>query len=97
MGKIKLIVLDVLKPHSPSLIELTSALSDLEGVDGVDSSIIEIDKEVETVKITIAGEDLSYEKMRAMIEEMGGSVHSIDKVKAGSKVIKEASIPQDKR
>jgi hypothetical protein len=97
MGKIKLMVLDVLKPHNPSLIDLTCSLSDLEGVDGVDSSIIEIDKEVETVKITIAGDGFSYEKVKASIEDMGGSIHSVDKVKAGTKVIKEASILQDKR
>ena len=96
MGKIRLIVLDVLKPHHPSLIEITSSLSDLEGIDGADAAIIEIDKEVETVKITIAGEDINYAKVKEIIENMGASIHSIDKVSAGSKLIKEASTPQDK-
>lgn len=96
MGKIKLIVLDVLKPHAPSLIDFAAALSDLEGVDGVDSSIIEMDKEVETVKVTIVGESIVYAAVRELVEKMGGSVHSIDKVSAGSKLVEEVKTPQDK-
>lgn len=97
MGKIRLLVLDVLKPHTPSIIQFADKLSDIEGVDGVDTSIIEMDKEVETVKITIAGKHVPYDKIRSVIEEMGGSVHSIDKVSAGLKLVQEAKIPQDER
>ncbi|MCF7861868.1 DUF211 domain-containing protein [Candidatus Woesearchaeota archaeon] len=96
MGKIRLIVLDVLKPHTPSLIDLSSALSDIEGIEGVDSTVTEIDKSVETVKITLVGEDIDYEKIKGVIEKMAGSIHSVDKVSAGSILVKEASTPQDR-
>jgi uncharacterized protein len=96
MGKIRQIVLDVLKPHSPSIIDLTCILSDIEGIDGVNSSVIEMDKEVETVKLTIVGDDINYPKVESVIETLGGSIHSVDKVSAGLKLVKEESIHQDR-
>jgi len=95
MGKIKLLVLDVLKPHNPSLIDFTSAIADLEGIDGVDSTIVEMDKKVETVKVTVEG-DIDFPRLKETIERMAGSIHSIDKVSAGDKLIKEVFTPQDK-
>lgn len=95
MAAIKQIVLDVLKPHSPSIIDLTSALSDINGVDGVNASVIEMDKEVETVKLTIAGDNIIYPEIEHVIETMGGSIHSVDKVSAGLKLIKEETSHQD--
>ena len=95
MGKIKQIVLDVLKPHSPSIIDMTCALSDVNGIDGVNSSVMEMDKEVETIKLTILGDDINFQKIENVIETMGGSIHSVDKVSAGLKLVKEESIHQD--
>ena len=53
MARIRLLVLDVLKPHQPSIIELAKELSDLPHIDGVDITVYEIDSKVENVKITI--------------------------------------------
>ena len=36
MANIRRIVLDVLKPHSPNILEIAKQLADLVGVDGVD-------------------------------------------------------------
>lgn len=80
------IVLDVLKPHAPSLPEFAKKLAEIEGVEGVDVDIFEIDKETETLKITIDG-DLDYTKIRSQIEEWGGVIHSVDEVMAGEKKI----------
>jgi hypothetical protein len=38
MGKIRRLVLDVLKPHEPTIIELASQLSELAGVEAVNIS-----------------------------------------------------------
>ncbi len=81
--KIRRLVLDVLKPHSPTLPEFATKLSSMSGVDGVNVTLIEIDKDTETVKITIDGQ-LDYGTIRSAIEEWGGVVHSIDEVIAGS-------------
>jgi hypothetical protein len=97
MGRgIRLLVLDVLKPHQPIVTELALGLSELEGVDGVNITLVEIDKETENVKITIMGDDLDYDEISRTIEEFGGVVHSIDMVAAGRRVIEEEETPQDK-
>ncbi len=95
MGKIRLIVLDILKPHEPSILKLSSDLSDLDGVDGVDVSVFEIDSKVETVKATIVGKDINFEQVNTVVEDMGASIHSIDKVSAGKNLIKEVFTHQD--
>lgn len=80
--KIWRIVLDVLKPHEPSLPEFAEKLGAMEGVEGVDAALVEIDKETETLKVTIDG-DLNYTEIRSRVEEWGGVVHSVDEVLVG--------------
>jgi len=87
--KLRRIVLDVLKPHSPTLPDFAMKLSSMPGVDGVDVTLIEIDKDTETIKVTIEGE-LDYNVIRSAIEERGGVVHSVDEVSAGVVAVREA-------
>jgi hypothetical protein len=95
MGNLRRLVLDVLKPLDPSIVELVQFLAVLEGVDGVNISIYEIDRRVENAKITIEGHDLRYEEIVAVIGENGGTVHSIDEVAAGRVLIEDVVTPQD--
>jgi len=95
MGKIRRVVLDVLKPHDPSIIELAGELSDLSGVEAVNISIYEIDRRVENAKITIEGNDLNYDDVLKIIGENGATVHSIDEVVAGRIIIDDAATLQD--
>jgi len=89
---IKRLVLDVLKPHSPGVIELSEALSKLEGVEGVNI----IDQHVENAKIIIGGNRIDFESVKKKLEEMGAAIHSIDQVAAGEKIIEEVRTPQDR-
>ena len=95
MGKIRRLVLDTLKPHDPTIIDLADRLSDLEGILAVNISIYEMYRKVENAKITIEGETISYELVSALIEEFGGAIHSIDEVVAGGKIIDDAATLQD--
>jgi hypothetical protein len=95
MGKIRRIVLDVLKPLDPSIIELSAELSDLAGVEAVNISIYEIDRRVENAKITLEGSDLNYHEVERVIGDSGGTVHSIDEVVAGRSIIDDAATLQD--
>ena len=95
MGRIRRLVLDTLKPHDPTIIDLAAKLSKLEGVSAVNVSIYEMDRKVENAKITIEGEDISYSDVLEIIAELGGAVHSIDEVVAGKKIIDDAVTPQD--
>jgi len=95
LANLRRVVLDVLKPHLPNVIELSSQLADLAGVDGVDISLIEMDQKVENVKITCEGDSIDYEKVEKIIKESGGSIHSLDKVSVGTSMIEEAITHQD--
>ena len=95
MGNLRRLVLDVLKPLDPSIVTLVQLLADLEGVDGVNISIYEIDRRVENAKITVEGQDLCYDEIVGVIQENGGSVHSIDEVAAGRILIEDVITQQD--
>ena len=93
-GKIRRVVLDTLKPMEPTIIEMAKSLSVVDGVSSVNISIAEIDLKVENAKITIEGENINYEAAEAVIEDMGGSIHSIDEVVAGKDIIDDAETLQ---
>ena len=88
-------MLDTLKPMEPNIIEMANSLSTLSGVSAVNISIAEIDLKVENAKITIEGDDLKYNEVKDIIEDMGGSIHSIDEVVAGKMIIDDAATLQD--
>jgi hypothetical protein len=87
--------MDVLKPLDPSIVELVQLLAELDGVDGVNISIYEIDRRVENAKITIEGHNLDYDEVARVINENGGAIHSIDEVAAGRVLIEDVVTPQD--
>lgn len=95
MSRIRRLVLDTLKPHDPTIIELAQSISELEGVEAVNISIYEMDRMVENAKITVEGSDIQYEAVLLVINDNGGAVHSIDEVVAGRIIIDDASTPQD--
>jgi hypothetical protein len=96
LSTIKRIVLDVLKPHTPSIIEIAEQIGDLEGVSGVNISLEEVDADTDSVKITIEGNNINYEKVKSTISACGAVVHSIDGVSAGIKLVDEVNTPQDR-
>jgi len=93
---IRRLVLDVLKPHNPSVVELSEALSHLDGVEGVNIIIYEIDQKVENAKVIIAGSSIDFESIKKKLEEMGATIHSVDEVAAGKRIIEEVKTPQDR-
>jgi hypothetical protein len=97
MGHVRRLVLDVLKPHDPSILELAQLLSELPGVEAVNISIYEIDRKVENAKITLEGNDIHYDEVRQVIADNGGTIHSLDEVVAGRVIIDDAETPQDRQ
>ena len=95
MANIRRLVLDTLKPHEPSIIAMSKELSDLEGVSATNISIYELDRKVENAKITIEGDNIDYNLVEKIIEDMGGTIHSVDEVVAGKKIIDDAQTLQD--
>ncbi len=95
-GVIKRIVLDVLKPHKPGLLNLAKNISSIHGIEGVNLSLYEVDQQTENVKVTIEGEDIDYEKVKKVVEDGGAVIHSIDEVIAGKEIVEEVETPQDR-
>jgi uncharacterized protein len=95
IAKIRRIVLDVLKPHDPSIVELSQRLASLPGVDGVNIMIYEVDRKVENAKITVEGTDLQFSAILQTVEDSGGVVHSIDEAVAGKVLVEDSPTAQD--
>jgi hypothetical protein len=96
VSDIKRIVLDVLKPHHPGIVELSQHLSVLEGVSGVNITIIEVDQDTETVKITVEGNAIIFEDVENSISEAGAVIHSVDSVSTGKRLVEEVETSQDR-
>ncbi|MBN2488257.1 MAG: DUF211 domain-containing protein [Methanosarcinaceae archaeon] len=96
MSGIRRLVLDVLKPHHPSIIELSKKLSVLKGVAGVNLSLYEVDQQTENIKITIEGENLDYEEIQQSIDNLGAVIHSVDEIAAGKQLVEEVETLQDR-
>lgn len=79
----------------PNIIELAKVISLKDGVSAVNISMVEIDLKVENVKITIEGDDINFEEISDLIEDMGGSIHSLDEVVAGKMIIDDSATLQD--
>ncbi len=94
---IKRIVLDVLKPHKPSLVDMSVRLSSLKGVDGVTCTLDEVDQETESVKVTIEGPSINYPSVEEALRELGAVIHSVDLVASGKRAVEDVRTGQDHR
>ncbi len=95
MAGLRRLVLDVLKPHEPSNVLLAVKLSEIENVEGVNLLLREMDQNTETLKITIVGDNLDFDKIRKILEEFGAVIHSVDEIVAGRKIVESARTEQD--
>jgi len=85
--QLRRLLVDVLIPHEPDIFVFAEGLCKLDKVDGVTIHVAEVDDKTKTVEITIEGEDLSFDAISQTIEDIGGSIHSIDEVAVGSRII----------
>jgi len=95
MNVIRRLVLDILKPHEPSITDFAEQTNEINGVEGVNATLIEIDEDVQNIKLTVEGEGIDEQKVTENVEDLGGSIHSIDQIVCGDKMVEETSTPQD--
>jgi len=96
MAPLKRLVVDLLKPHDPPLAEFTAHVADIGSVDAVTASLIELDKDVQNVKLTVAGDDIDVGETETEIEALGGTVHSVDQASCGERIVEDQPTPQDR-
>lgn len=92
MSDIKRLVLDVLKPHKPTIIEMSKRLSALKGVEGVSCSLDEVDQDTESVLVTIEGGSVNYESVEDTLRELGAVIHSVDLVASGKRIVEDIAL-----
>ena len=95
MPPVRRLVIDVLKPHDPPLWQFTERIAATETVEGATASLIELDQEVQNVKITIEGSELDHDAIEESVETIGGTVHSVDLVACGERLVEDRRTLQD--
>lgn len=85
---VKLLVLDVLKPHQPNIVEFGKAIKKANGIENLDVTVYAIDEKTESVKVVLEGDDLQFDVIRKTVEDFGAVVHSVDKVSVGKDFVK---------
>lgn len=95
MAPVRRLVVDLLKPHDPDIVRLTRHVADCDGVAGVNAALVETDREVQTLKLTIVGDDVAEQTVYDTIEGLGATVHSVDEVVCGEVVVEQSATPQD--
>ncbi|MHA1224325.1 MAG: DUF211 domain-containing protein [Candidatus Heimdallarchaeaceae archaeon] len=93
--KIRRLVLDVLKPHQPRIDVLAIALGELNGVESVNIIRTETDSSTEGIIVTIVGDDLVFTDIEDTLRDYGSSIHSVDEVVAGEKIIDTVKLPDE--
>ena len=87
MSGIRRLVLDVLIPITMPSAHIAIALSKAGGVEGVDVLIQEVERRVETAKITIEGDNLDFEAIKEVLDKAGASLQSIDRITCGKRIV----------
>ena len=80
MAILRRIILDVLKPHQPGVVEFSGALTEALHGCRVRIRVEERDEKTESITVEVTGPAVDFEAVTTKINEMGGSVHSIDEV-----------------
>ena len=75
---------------------MSRRISVIKGVSGVNCTLEEVDRETESVKITIEGHSIDFESIEETISDCGAVIHSLDSVSAGKQLVEEVETPQDR-
>ena len=79
MTLVKRLVLDILKPHHPNVLDFSRLLAE-EGEYRVKLTVLEMDDKTETLQVIVEGADIDFKRIQAAITGIGASLHSIDQV-----------------
>lgn len=80
MVRLTRVVLDVLKPHQPNSLEFARQLVETGKDQRVNILVREMDDKTHTLQILVEGTDIDIDAVEQAINDMGGSLHSVDEV-----------------
>jgi hypothetical protein len=81
---VKRVVLDVLKPHQPNILDFAAEIAQRHDGCRITMTVLEIDEKTETTVVTVESDKVPYAAIVETIESLGASVHSIDEVEVSS-------------
>jgi len=82
---VRLLVLDILKPHQPNILELGKIICKEPSVENANLSVYAVDEKTESVKMVLEGKNINFSHIKKLIEDQGAVIHSMDKVILGKK------------
>ena len=80
MSVVKRVVLDVLKPHQPNILEFAQTIARQNEGSKVQVTVLEVDEKTETLRVVIEADRMHFAAVQEVIADMGASLHSIDEV-----------------
>ena len=86
MAPIRRLVLDVLKPGEVPTVSFAQEVGGLDGTDAAAARLVETDREVQNIVLVLEGPDIDYDAAIECIEDLGGTLHSVDEVVCGDRV-----------
>lgn len=78
--KIRTVVLDVLKPFHPILSDFALFLSGSKGVNKVDIIVVEMNEDTMSLRVTLDGSNIDFEKLMESMSKKNAVVQSLDRV-----------------
>jgi hypothetical protein len=80
MSIVKRVVLDVLKPHQPNVLEFAQIIAG-QGIGcRVQVTVLEVDEKTESLRVVIEADSVQFDAVQEVIAHVGASLHSIDEV-----------------
>ncbi|MEM2906291.1 MAG: DUF211 domain-containing protein [Candidatus Bathyarchaeia archaeon] len=77
---IKRLLIDALKPRETPIIDLSQTICSVEGIEECDVTVTEVDARTETVKLTIRGPNIDFDRVTKVLEENGMAIRGVDEV-----------------
>lgn len=66
---------------------VAAAIDEVDGVQGINITVTEIDLETVGTDIAVEGDDIDVDALAGAIEQAGAVVHSIDELSAGERIV----------
>jgi len=90
------LVLDVLKPlKDPSIVDVALELAKVPGVEAVNITVNEVDVETLSLTVVIEGDNIDFNRVKLVFDEVGAAIHSIDQVVAGERLVEIPPRPEE--
>jgi uncharacterized protein len=84
MVKVKKLILDILKPHQPNALDFSQVIAATGDDYRVHVTVLEVDERTESLQLVIEGNNIDFDALHQAVNDLGGSLHSIDEVEVAS-------------